>query len=393
MILDTGLTAPMRLAYFSSSTIPSREANSVHVMKMCQALARQGHEVLLASIAGDGATGDDFARYGVEPCFELIRHAVRGRSIPARLGYAFAAPRLVRRAGRRPDLVYGRHLPSISVAARWNVPVIFESHQAPSPTERFFERRLFSRPNFARLVVISGALRDEYRRLHRTLSPQRILVAPDAADPPPDVAPEVPPDVAAAIRRSPGRLQVGYVGHLYPGKGVEVVIELARRLPEMDFHVVGGTDSDLAAMRSRVNGGGNLVFHGHVAPERTEAYRRAMDVLLAPYQHRVRAAGGRAEIGRWMSPLKIFEYMASRRPMIVSDLPVLREVIVDGETGLLAPPGDLDAWVGAVQRLRDPALRSRLADRASMVWRERHTWSRRAEHVLAGLDTSDTHLP
>ena len=379
------LTAPMRLAYFSSSIIPSREANSVHVMKMCQALARQGHEVLLAAIAGDPATSDDFTRYGVEPCFELIRHAASGRGPAARIGYAFAAPKLVRRAGRRPDLVYGRHLPSISVAAGWNVPVIFESHQAPSAIERWFERRLFARPNFARLVVISEALRDEYRRLHPKLSPKRILVAPDAADPPPDV----PDDVAAAIRRSPDRLQVGYVGHLYPGKGVDVVLDLARRLPEVDFHVVGGTDGDLAAVQARVNGSGNLVFHGHVDPQSTEAYRRAMDVLLAPYQHRVHAAGGRAEIGRWMSPLKIFEYMASRRPMIASDLPVLREVIVDGETGLLAPPTDLDAWVGAVQRLRDPALRSQLAERASAVWRERHTWSRRAENVLADLDTSD----
>ncbi len=379
------LTAPMRLAYFSSSTIPSREANSVHVMKMCQALSRQGHDVLLAAIAGDSATGDDFARYGVEPCFELIRHGVRGRAPTSRIGYAFAAPKLVRRAGRLPDLVYGRHLPSISVAARWSVPVIFESHQAPCAIERFFERRLFARPNFARLVVISEALRGEYRRLHPQVPARRILVAPDAADPPPDV----PADVAAAIRRSPDRLQVGYVGHLYPGKGIEVVLDLARRLPEVDFHVVGGTDSDLAAVQSRANGSGNLVFHGYVPAVDTEAYRRAMDVLLAPYQHRVHAAGGRAEIGRWMSPLKIFEYMASRRPMIASDLPVLREVITDGETGLLAPPADLDAWVGAVQRLRDPALRTRLAERASTVWRERHTWSRRAEHVLAELDTAN----
>ncbi len=195
--------------------------------------------------------------------------------------------------------------------------------------------------------------------------------------------------MAAAIRRSPDRLQVGYVGHLYPGKGIEVVLDLARRLPEVDFHVVGGTDSDLAAVQARANGSGNLVFHGYVPAVDTEAYRRAMDVLLAPYQHRVHAAGGRAEIGRWMSPLKIFEYMASRRPMIASDLPVLREVIADGETGLLAPPADLDAWVGAVQRLRDPALRTRLAERASTVWRERHTWSRRAEHVLAELDTAN----
>ena len=372
---------PLRLAYFSSSIIPSREANSVQVMKMCQAFARRGHQVLLAAIAGDPAGGDDFARYGVEPCFEIVKHRMKRRTLPARVGYALAGPRLVRRQGRRPDLLYGRHLLSIWVAARWGAPVIFESHQAPSLLERWFERRLFARPNFARLVVISEALRGEYRRLYPDLPAQRILVAPDAADPPPDV----PAEAAAAIRRSPDRLQVGYIGHLYPGKGIEVVVELARRLPDLDFHVVGGTDKDLAIWKTRLNGKGNVVFHGFVPAAETEAYRQAMDVLIAPYQDRVRAAGGQAEISQWMSPLKIFEYMASNRPMIVSDLPVLREVLTDGETGLLAPPTDLDAWAGALARLRDPALRVRLAEQASAVWREHHTWSGRADRVLAAL--------
>jgi len=162
-------------------------------------------------------------------------------------------------------------------------------------------------------------------------------------------------------------------------------------MPDVDFHVVGGTETDLARWRNHGNGNGNgngsnLVFHGHVPLVRTEAYRRAVDVLLAPYQASVRPAGGRADIGRWMSPLKIFEYMGSGRAMIVSDLPVLREIVTDGVTALLARPDDVDAWVGAVERLRDPALRQELADRARAQLVDRHTWARRAEDVLAGLE-------
>ncbi len=376
---------PLSIAYFSGSKIPSRAANSVHVMSMCAALARTGHEVVLAAIEGDEAVaGDDFETYGVAPRFRIVKHAMSSRGVLARLGYARAAPTLLRRV-IEPNLVYGRHLLSLSVASRWGVPVVFETHQAPSRLERLVERRLFRRRNFARLVVISEALADEYRRCHPGLAAQRILVAPDAADLPDSTD----DDEAVSIRRE-GRLQVGYVGHLYPGKGVEMVAALARNMPDVDFHVVGGTEADLARWRARVNGNGgngsNLVFHGHVPAGRTEAYRRAVDVLLAPYKAVVHAAGCRAEIGRWMSPLKIFEYMGSGRAMIVSDLPVLREIVTDGVTALLARPDDVDAWVGAVERLRDPTLRQELAGRARARLVARHTGARRAADVLAGLE-------
>ena len=111
-----------------------------------------------------------------------------------------------------------------------------------------------------------------------------------------------------------------------------------------------------------------------------------MDVLLAPYQAKVHGVGGRADIGRWMSPLKIFEYMGSDRAMIVSDLPVLREIVTHGETALLAPPDDVNAWVRAVERLRDPAVRETLAKHARERLVARHTWDRRAADVLAGVE-------
>lgn len=374
----------LRIAYFSGSVIPSRQANSVHVMKMCQALAKRGHEVVLGAIAGADPGGDDFAHYGVEACFRIVKHTARGRGILARARYALAIPAKMRSV-IEPDLVYGRHLLSLSVAARWGAPVVFEAHEAPSPLERAVERRLFARPNFARLVVISGALRDEYRRLHLGLSPQRLLVAHDAADPPPPMSRITDSRRAAGV----GRLQVGYVGHLYPGKGMEVVGALAARMPEVDFHVIGGTDEDIAAWRHRTASCENLVYHGHVPPAATEVHRAAMDVLLAPYQERVHAAGAGGEIGRWMSPLKIFEYMASRRPMVASDLPVLREVLCHGETALLASPDDVEEWVAAIERLRDPALRRGIAERAAQRLADCHTWAHRAAQVLEGLPGLD----
>jgi glycosyltransferase involved in cell wall biosynthesis len=120
-----------------------------------------------------------------------------------------------------------------------------------------------------------------------------------------------------------------------------------------------------------------------VEPGQVERYRKAMDVLLVPYQKSV-LIQGRLDTAQWMSPLKVFEYMASRRPMVISDLPVLREV-VNERNAIIVPPDDMDQWRQALVRLRDPALRQRVADAAYADFVAHHTWHQRAQSVLRGL--------
>ncbi len=80
---------------------------------------------------------------------------------------------------------------------------------------------------------------------------------------------------------------------------------------------------------------------------------RSYDVLIAPYQEKVCVHGGGGDVATWMSPLKIFEYMAAGRPIVASDLPVLREILEDGRNALLVSPGDVDAWCIALNKLRN----------------------------------------
>jgi len=110
----------MRIAYLSSACIPSRTANSIHVMKMCQALARAGHEVVL--FAPDNADGrelwadDPFAYYGVASNF-TIEHLPWVRMSGRGYWYGWQAARRVRKSGF--DLTYGRNLAACSFASWW----------------------------------------------------------------------------------------------------------------------------------------------------------------------------------------------------------------------------------------------------------------------------------
>ena len=84
----------------------------------------------------------------------------------------------------------------------------------------------------------------------------------------------------------------------------------------------------------------------------------------------------------WMSPMKLFEYMAARRAIIATDLPALRVHLEHERNALLAPPDDADALTRAVERLvRDPALAGRLAE-ASFRDVQPFTWRSRARAIL-----------
>jgi glycosyltransferase involved in cell wall biosynthesis len=181
----------------------------------------------------------------------------------------------------------------------------------------------------------------------------------------------------APVNNWPGRsdcLQVGYVGHLYPGKGMEIISQLASELQGIDFHIVGGTNSDIAYWRQQCPKK-NLIFHGFVDHGKLDSYFNAFDVVLAPYtgdNHGTR------------SPLKITEYMAARKAIISSDYPAFREILVDEKNCLLVSPKDSSQWVEALQRMESsPDLRAQLATQAFEDFSSRYSWRKRADTVLS----------
>jgi glycosyltransferase involved in cell wall biosynthesis len=369
----------MNVVYLSNSTIPSRTANSLHVMKMCQALAQAGHQVrLVGTSTGRSSTeaeASPFAHYGVEECFDLT--LLPRPSMPGG-HYLFALGAALDAWVHGADLVYGRDIFSCFFASLLGLPVVLELHAPPQELgER--NRQMFAfmvrHALLRRVVVISEALRETMRERYG-LSPSCVRVAHDAAD----------ADAVAgqASLTEIDRLQVGYVGHLYPGKGMEVIAALAPACPWADFHVVGGTEADLARWRGELAEAENVTFHGYVPNGRTPAYRRAFDVCLAPYQRSVSISSGSLDVSRWMSPLKIFEYMSAGKAILCSNLLVLREVLTHDHNAWLCSPDRPGDWVEALEHLRDePETRRRLGKQARQDFEAKHTWEARAKNVLA----------
>jgi glycosyltransferase involved in cell wall biosynthesis len=121
-----------------------------------------------------------------------------------------------------------------------------------------------------------------------------------------------------------------------------------------------------------------IVVTGQVAPADVLPRLAAADVLVLP-----NTASAISE--RYTSPLKLFEYLTLGRPIVASDLPAIREVLADGRTALLVPPGDPRALAHALTRVAtDDALAMRLGAAAAALASE-YTWARRAERLERAL--------
>jgi glycosyltransferase involved in cell wall biosynthesis len=279
------------------------------------------------------------------------------------------------------DLLYGRDIYSLFFLRNDGFPIIYESHKPPlNSIHRWMESKLLKSHNFKRLVVISNALKRMYLEVFGWLTQERVVVAHDAAE---DCVQEL-----AQITPLPGRdkaIKVGYIGSLSLGRGIELILEIANRIPEVDFFVIGGSESEAQKYKS-IASNTNIFFHSYVPPRAIPSYLSGFDILLAPYQNRVSLAGDKGDTSRWMSPLKIFEYMCCGKAIVASDLPVLREILAHNENCLLCQPDNVDRWAEAIKNLsKDENSRKALGARARGQFLERHTWHHRAMFVLNGL--------
>jgi glycosyltransferase involved in cell wall biosynthesis len=363
----------MKIAYLSSAAVPSNSAHSLQVMKMCQAMEQEGHAVtLLLPPAGGKTVAADLERwYGVAIRFEIRR--VNLPPVLGRRGLAFA---LAREAARlSPDLVFTRGVDIAWAAAGRGLRAAVEIHALPSGWFGPWYLRMLARNPAVRMITISRTLEDLLRGRFPRLAGRPMLIAPDAVDL--ERYKRLPPPETARARLGLPRkgFAAGYFGSLVAGRGVEQMVELAGRLPEVSFIVLGGDAAAVARWKRRAPDRENLLWMGHVANADLPLYQAACDALLMPYQKAV-TIQGRGNTAEIMSPMKLYEYMAAGRLILASDLPALR-VVLNETNSVLLPCDTIDRWAAALGKARRAktwagALASRARkDVQPFTWRNR----------------------
>ena len=378
----------MKIACVSTSQVPSSTANSIQLMKVCQALAGSAsadhpdNQVCLW-IPGQAVTAwEKLAdHYGLAQPFEL--KWLKSRPVFRRYDFALRAVQQARTWGA--NLVYTWLLPAAVLALQLHLPVVLELHDLPTGA---FGPRLFryfaAHPGKKRLLVITHALAGRLGVENGRLPGADVQVAPNGVDL--ESYADLP-DAAQARRRLglAENLTAVYTGHLYAGRGIDLLAGLAGALPAVNFLWVGGRPEDVAAWKEKLAGLGirNVVLTGFIDNRRLPLYQAAGDVLLMPYERAIAGSSGgnSADI---CSPMKMFDYLACGRAILTSDLPVIHEILNDADA-CFCPPEDLPAWTKALVDLLQDAHRRQLLAAQARRDSQRYSWQARAQRALEGF--------
>jgi glycosyltransferase involved in cell wall biosynthesis len=378
------------LVIVANTRLPSERAQALQVLQSAAAFARAGRDTCLLYARRRPAlelpVGTDlFEWYGVPtgsrptleelPCVDWIeRFPSALQYLPARVQELSFARGAARRVRDDDAWILSREL-EVGDLLRDRSGVFLEIHRVPGGRLR---RRWLARAADAAagVLAISGGVHDDLVKLG--VAPDKLRVEHDAFE---------PARFFGLPERRAARAELGldlekplvvYSGGLLEWKGVELLVEAARSLARIDFLIVGGMHADCARLRKQAGGLTNLRLLGFQPPARVPLFLAAADLGVVPNRSQP------AISARYTSPLKVFEAMAVGLPLVVSDLPSLREILSQGEAVFVQADDSQALASGIAELLADESRRRAMGERL-LARAPRHGWDARAERILAWM--------
>jgi glycosyltransferase involved in cell wall biosynthesis len=375
-----------RVLYAAFDVVPSPKGASTHVLAFVAGLVAAGHEVVLATPLAPGLPARDVTA-GAE--HHRLGRGGSGNFLVRALAFGEAVDALARERGPF-DVYHFRSLwPGVPLVLRGDAATVFEANSLASVEMPFHYPAVRGTPTVDKLarlerwllgrsdaVVCVSAVSRAFLEV-RGARPGRVHLIPNGVDAGLFAATPLPPRAG----RDPVAL---YVGTLADWQGLGTLLEampaVRARVP-LRLRVVGrGRQRQRKELLRRVR---HLGLEGHVTLEpavphdAVPALIAQADVCVAPLSLDER------NVVQGCCPLKVLEYASCGRPVVASGLPVVRELVRDGEA-LFVPPGAPDALAAALCRvLEDAGLADRLARRAAHRARHAFTWSRAQERLRA----------
>ena len=375
----------MAFIYISNSRIPTAKAHGAQIMRMCEKFADFTSPVkLLTPRKKNYLKVNPFDYYGVKKNFTLEKvfsfdFGSMTTKLPKLLFFLdlIVFVIIIAFSGeiKKGDIVYARdYLSLIFLSSRKN-KLIVEIHDVPNNTY-LFKRTLKKADN---VIVITKGLKDKIVSLG--VDAGKIIIAPDAVELE-DFDLDISKDEARKKISLPlDKKIILYSGQLYSWKGAEILAEVATSLGENVLVVfVGGTEPWISTFIGKYGKSSKIKIIGSQKRELIPVFLKSADVLVLPN------SGKETISALYTSPLKMFEYMASVRPIVASDLPSIREILNSQNAFFFKPDDGKDLARAISYVLVNPVDGDNKAKRAYLDVSS-NTWKNRAEKILktAGL--------
>ncbi|OGD68226.1 hypothetical protein A2996_02175 [Candidatus Campbellbacteria bacterium RIFCSPLOWO2_01_FULL_34_15] len=375
----------MKIIYIANIRIPTEKAHGVQIMEMCSAFSNAGNDVTLVvpkRLNNTNETPFDF--YGIKENFKIVKLPVLDLVRFGKIGFWIQSTNFAKFATiyslfKKSDLIYSRDELPLWFLSFFKNNLVLEIHIAKN---NFISKRVFKKVK--NIIAITQKLKDFYVKEYG-VDEKKIFWSPDAVDlknflnlPDKNILRkefDIPSD----------KKVVTYIGKLKTmgkSKGVEDIIEVFPRILEKNkqafFLLVGINKSeieDIVKIFEKFNiNQESYKLVTHIPKKKIPEYLKISNVLIMSYPNIEHYA-------LYMSPMKLFEYMASGNPIVASGLPSIREILNE-ENSVLVEPDDLDSLAHGINIVLSDDLFAKKIGNQAFSDVQNYTWDKRVAGIL-----------
>ena len=365
----------MKITYLANIRLPTEKAHGLQIMKTCEAFVQEGASVtLVVPRRRNWLTDDPFTYYGIATRFPIVYLPTLDWVRFGRVGFivqtlSYSVSAFWYCFTNTSDVVFSRDELPLWVASFIAKKTVWESHTG---AWNFVARSIARR--CTKLVAISGGIKNLYAK--RGIDTSKIIVAPDGVE----LAAFANTEPTVAARQRLGLPQdkkvAMYIGRLDGWKGAATLLEASNLLPSnILVAIIGGEEAQVAAMRHKYPKAHFLGYHPYAEVANNQA---AANVLVLPNTAKDTIS---AEL---TSPLKLFTYMASGKPIVASDLPSIREVL-SNDACYFAKPDDAHSFAVQIQAACTNSEEVALKASAALGLVQEYSWQKRAQKILVNI--------
>jgi len=382
----------MKIIYISTSRIPTDKAYGVNIAQMCEKIAECGVAVqLVLPKRINNIRQDIFSYHNVKPIFKVlylpifdaVYYNIFAGFIIVQIWYSMKLFFTRQIWSKEKAVALTRdHLPSLILKLR-GYRVFHDLHGFPEKNHwfwKFFLRRMDG-------IIATNNWKKEQCIKQFHINADKIIVAPNGFS-----AREFISSISQAEARSKLNLPMDkkivlYAGHLYDWKGAYILAKTAGLMPEILFIFVGGNSHEVNEFRRQFVKSDNIKIFGQKPHREIPLYLKSADVLALPNSQYSRDRRFAAYSRYDTSPIKLFEYMASNRPIVASSLPSIQEIL-NSNNSFLAQADNPDSFAKEIRIiLGNKELAAKVAH-AAFNNVQQYSWEKRAEKIVKFINNN-----
>ena len=367
----------MNIHYLATANVPSGSANSIQIIKMCEAFKSNGHNIklILPNLISEDNLNSDY--YDIKNKFYIKKIGKKIKSIKGVFNLIIPLFLVIESLkDKSNELIITRNIIVSFILIILRKKHVLELHDDISTSGKLTSLtfKLFNLLNskyICKIIFITNSLKIYISKKYN-YSNNNYKVLPDATE-----------INNFNIKKNYKKyFNIGYFGSVYNSRGVDVILKLSKNDKNNKYFIYGGNKNESAKIKRRI-GYANLLINPRVSYKNVKNLLCKMDILLMPYKDKITVRGDIGDISKFTSPLKMFDYLGASKIILASELEVLKEILKDKYNCIFIKNfNNVNSWRNEINKINTDNVKSIILRKNALKTAVIYNWKNRARDMI-----------